>query len=268
MQTNCIIHEPAEHYHAQRGTYLSSHLLNDARKSLVLYRKKRDGLIPDQDRPAYVVGRALHALALEGRDEFDARYATGGPINEKTGKPFGSATKAFAEWAAQQDKDILTDEQSELIEAMAASVRGHESAQSLLADGVAEGVVRARYAGTPCQIRMDWFNPILNALVDLKTTDDLDWFEADARRYGYPWQLAFYRAVLAAGAGCAPEDITCHFIAVEKKEPYRCGIWRVANDVLAICQADNEAVMDRIREAERTGVWPTGYEEPRTMSVL
>ena len=54
MQTTSIIHEPAEHYHAQRGTYLSSHLLNDARKSLILYKRKCDGLIPDHDRPAYV----------------------------------------------------------------------------------------------------------------------------------------------------------------------------------------------------------------------
>jgi hypothetical protein len=268
MQTTCIIHEPAEQYHAQRDAYLSSHLLNDARKSLTLLKRKRDGLIPDQDRPAYVVGRALHTLALEGRDEYDARYAVGGPINEKTGKPYGATTKAFAEWASAQEKEILTDDQSDLVEKMAASVHGHEAAQELLSDGVAEGVVRANYAGTPCQIRMDWLNPSLNALIDLKTTDDLDYFESDARRYGYPWQIAFYRAVLAAGLVCSPADIACHFIAVEKKEPYRCGVWRVSGDVLAICQADNETVMDRVREAERTGVWPTGYEEPRAMEVI
>ena len=66
----------------------------------------------------------------------------------------------------------------------------------LLEYGEPEGVVRADYCGMPCQIRMDWFEPH-HGIVDLKTCDDLTWFEADARRYGYAHQLAFYRAVLA-----------------------------------------------------------------------
>jgi hypothetical protein len=37
--------------------------------------------------------------------------------------------------------------------------------------------------------------------VDLKTCDDLTWFEADSRRYGYAHQLAFYRAVLKKALG-------------------------------------------------------------------
>ena len=61
-------------------------------------------MIADEDRPAYLVGRAVHTLALEGKEHYAAEYAVGGPINEKTGQPFGSATKAFAEWAAKQGK--------------------------------------------------------------------------------------------------------------------------------------------------------------------
>ena len=67
-------------------------------------------------------------------------------------------------------------------------------------EGEAEGVVRAKYCDLPCQIRMDWFDAH-QGIVDLKTCDDLTWFEADARRYGYAHQLAFYRAVLAQVIG-------------------------------------------------------------------
>ena len=89
-----LIREPAEGYHAKSREHLSSHALADFRHCPLLYRRKQLGLIPDTDRPAYQIGRAAHTLILEGRERFDAEYAIGGPINEKTGKCFGSATKA------------------------------------------------------------------------------------------------------------------------------------------------------------------------------
>ena len=77
------------------------------RECPLLYRKWQLGEINDEDRPAYVVGRAAHSLILEGREEFDDQFAVGGPINPKTGAPFGAATKAFAEWAASNGKCVL-----------------------------------------------------------------------------------------------------------------------------------------------------------------
>ena len=58
------------------------------RKCPALYHKKKLGLIEDEDRPAYLIGRALHTLALEGRERFEAEYAVGGPINPKTGEVY------------------------------------------------------------------------------------------------------------------------------------------------------------------------------------
>jgi thiol-disulfide isomerase/thioredoxin len=181
-----LIREPADLYHDQAGAYLTSHLLADFRKSPLLYHRKRVGLIPDEDRPAYRVGRAAHSLILEGRPRFDEDYAVGGPVNPKTGNVYGANTKAFAEWAAAQGKPVLTREQLDLLLRMHLGVVRNDVALGLLAKGVAEGVVRAEYCGVECQIRMDWLNPHLG-LVDLKTCDDLTWFEADARRYGYPF---------------------------------------------------------------------------------
>jgi len=100
--------EPEGVYHAQANKYLSSHQLAAFRTCPLLYHKKREGLIPDVDRPAYLVGRAAHALILEGRERYADRYAVGGPVNPKTGEPFGTRTKAWAEWAAAQGKPVLT----------------------------------------------------------------------------------------------------------------------------------------------------------------
>jgi hypothetical protein len=254
-----LILEPASVYHAKAGEYLSSHLLADFRRCPLLYHRKRCGLIQDEDRPAYLVGRAAHTVILEGLAVFHQTYAVGGPVNPKTGLPYGSSTKAWAEWAEAQGKPVLTAEQYNLVMQMAEGVQQNAEAKKLLAEGVAEGVVRTEYCGVPCQIRMDWFNP-QQGIVDLKSCDDLTWFEADARRYGYAHQLAFYRAVLAQVIGAWKP---VYLIAVAKKEPYVCGVWRVGEDTLRIAQQENEAAIRRLRQCTALGNWPTDYEEVR-----
>jgi hypothetical protein len=259
-----LLSEPAEVYQAKAGEYLSSHLLADFRKCPLLYHRKRCGLIGEEVRPAYLVGSAAHTVILEGMEAFRQRYAVGGPVNPKTGLPYGSSTKAWAEWAEAQGKPVLTSEQHDLVMRMATSVKLHTLAQQLLSDGVAEGVVRADYCGVACQIRTDWFDPH-QGLVDLKTCDDLSWFEADARRFGYGHQVAFYRAVLARVIGVA---MPVHFIAVEKKEPYRTGVWKVSDDTLTAAQRENEAAIERLKRCVATAVWPTGYEECRCFDYV
>jgi hypothetical protein len=159
-----------------------------------------------------LVGRAAHVLILEGLERFREDFAVGGPINKKTGLPFGPATKAWTQWAETVGKPVLSDSQFETIERMNESVAMHETAVDLLQYGIAEAVVRAEYCGFPCQIRIDWLDPS-PSIVDLKTCDDLTWFEADSRRYGYAHQLAFYRAVLKKALGIY---VPVHLIAVTK----------------------------------------------------
>ena len=137
--TSFIIHELAAQYHAKAKEYLSSHQLGDFRKCPALYRRKKKGEVPDEDRPAYQIGRALHTLVLEGRDTFEAEYAIGGPINPKTGGIYGANTKAYAEWAAAQGKAVLTIAQFDLVENMADGVRANGMAVDLLSEGIPEG---------------------------------------------------------------------------------------------------------------------------------
>lgn len=259
-----LTHEPAEAYHAKSGLFLTSHLLSNFRKCPLLYQKKRLGLIHDEDRPAYLIGRAAHTLILEGRNRYEAEYAVGGPMNPKTNAPFGVNTKAWLDWAQDQGKPVLSDAQADLVERMKETVRSHEPAMELMSEGTAEAVVRARYCGVPCQIRMDWFDPY-RGLVDLKTCDDLTWFEMDAKRFGYAYQLAFYRAVLAQLIGLS---MPVHLIAVEKKEPFRCGVWKVNAELLTLVERENEAAIARLKKCEAADYWPSGYEEIRPFDVL
>jgi len=256
--------EPEETYRAKADEFLTSHQLADFRRCPLLHFQKRTGLIEDEDRPAYLLGRAAHVRILEGRNRYESEYAVGGPVNPSTGKPYGPNTKAFAQWAESKGKPVLTGEQAELIENLAAGVAMNDRAVDLIVNGVAEGVVRAEYHGLPCQSRIDWTNPY-EGIVDLKTADHLDYFESDAWRYGYGYQLAFYRAVLAEALGAV---VPVHIIAVEKRPPFRCGLWRLNEDSLAQAQRENEAAMDRLKRCRELGNWPTGYEEVRLLDWM
>lgn len=257
-----LIRETDEQYRQKANEFLTSHQLAEFRRCPLLYQRRKAGLVPDEDRPAYLVGRAAHVRILEGQEKYKADFAIGGPINPSTGRPFGAGTKAYAEWAHAQGKPVLTDDQAALIEELAAGVGANPEAVDLIVEGVAEGVVRAEY-GVPSQIRLDWLNPH-RGIVDLKTCDDLTWFEADAKRYGYVYQMAFYRAVLARAIN---QLVPVHIIAVEKKEPFRCGVWRIGDDMLAIAQKENEAAIQRLKRCQERDLWPTGYESVRVLNT-
>ena len=267
MNTDFIIHEPSAVYHEQSrtGKYLSSHLLGDFRVSPALFHKKMLGQIEETESAAFILGRAAHSLILEGRHAFDNEYVVSdGPINPKTGEPYGKTTKAYAEWKSSQDREIISGKDFGFLVKLQTSVWLHNEATELLHYGEAEGVVRAEYCGMPCQIRMDWFSPEYG-IVDLKTCEALKWFESDCHRYGYILQLAFYRAIIRVVTGVT---VPVHIIAVEKSEPNSTGVWKLTEEVLDCADAINEAAIKRLRECYATGNWPTGYEDIRIISNI
>jgi hypothetical protein len=253
--------EPADEYHAKAGEYLSSHQLLDFMACPWLYRKKQLGLIADYDSPALLLGRAAHVRILEGRDAYETQFAFGGPINPRTGKPFGSTTKAFAQWAEAQGKPVLSHDNVELIEQMASGVAMNDEAVDLLLYGRSEGVIRTSYCDTPCQSRFDWIHPH-RGVVDLKTTADLTWFENDAKRRRYHNQMAFYQGVLGQ---VIDELVPVYLIGIEKTEPFRCGVWRLGDNTLAIARQENEEAIRRLRRAWEIDAFPTGYEVIRIL---
>lgn len=256
-----LIREPADVYHARSNEHVTSHRLAEFRRCPLLFRRKEQGLVADRDSTAFVVGRAAHVLVLEGRERYEHEFAVGGPINPKTGKPYGSGTKAFAEWAKRIGKPVISDDQAAVIEQMDDAVRSHLFAAELLCEGVAEGVVRCEFAGHTCQSRIDWINPLHErGIVDFKTCHSLDDFELDARAFGYVHQMAFYRALVAETSGFV---LPVHLIAAEKREPYRCGVWQLSPRVLDAAQQENEQAMRELTQCRQTGTWPTRFESLR-----
>jgi len=265
--TDFITHEPANEYHARSrsGEYMSSHLLAHFRESPALYYKDITGQIEKKETAAFILGRAAHCLILEGCRAFDRDYIVcNGPVNPRTGEPFGRNTKAYADWLTSQDREVISEKEFTFISKLRDAVASHREAQKLLSKGEAEGVVRACCNGVPCQIRMDWFNPDYG-IVDLKTCDQLCWFDADCRSFDYIEQMAFYRMVLRAVSG---QNFPVYIIAVEKTEPLSAGVWKVTDEMLELAEKTNKAALNRFRECKDSGVWPTGFEEIRYIDTL
>lgn len=249
-------------YHAQSifngGGFMSSHALMDFIESPALYHAKATGTVPPKDSDAFRTGRAVHCRILEGPDVYRNRYTFGGPINEKTGNYFGSGTKAYAEWRATQEfagLEVLTDADDTLCEMLAAGVAQQPEAMEILQNGQSEAVVRTKYCGMDCQIRIDWLRS--DAIVDLKTCRDIKRFLRDFYDYRYQSQMSFYQKVFEAFAGVR---LPVYVIAVEKVAPYRAAFYHIDQPVLDKAQIENEAAIQRLRECQLTGLWPTGYE--------
>lgn len=251
---------------AYQGQYLTSHFLSDFRACPLLYHQKLNGDVQIEDTSAFQIGRATHALVLGGQELFDEEYLVStGPINPKTGEPYGKLTKAYKDWAAEQTKKIILTNEFDFMQKLQESVWAHPKAAELLDGCGCECTVRSEYMGEKVQIRMDAFNPNLKAIADLKTCDNLDFFPNDCMRFGYAEQMAFYQEVfkIASGGVCP----SMWLIAVEKRIPYRCGVWEISAAMLDHARSLNEFALDELKMCRAQDVWPTRYEDVRILDL-
>ena len=258
INLDVLITEPPAEYHAKAGypKYLSSHQLIDFMVCPKLYHKKQLGLVEDKQSDAMLFGSAVHSRILEGKDAFESAFAVS-PYSDRRTKQY----KLWAEQMSKCGKELLSQSDGSLIESLACGVSTNSEAVDLILYGRAEGVVRANYCDIDCQIRIDWLHPH-RGIVDLKTCNNLDQFEWTAQRFRYHNQLAFYQAVLAQVIG---EHVPAYIIAVEKVEPFRCGLWRISDSTLAQARYENEAAINRLKLAWQNDEFPTGYEEIRIL---
>ena len=266
-----LLEVPAEEYHAatKRNEFTTSHRLDLFRKCPALYKKTIDGEIVEGDTAAFALGRATHAFVLEGAERFNEEFAVSdGPMNEKTGKPYGRMTRAYADWLAEQPKPVVSAEDFGLIAKMREAVHAHTVAKDLLSAGFAEGTIRATWEGEPVQARLDWFDPERGILIDLKTCNDVDRFAYDVRDFGYAWQLAFYGGCLRIAGYDGP--LSVYLVAVEKKEPFRVAVVEFYSITLndanysepgAKFGPGNVLMLRELLACREIGVWPTRYEE-------
>ena len=208
--------------------------------------------------------RAVQTRILNGREDYQNRYAFAGPIDPRTGEPYSTYSSEYRQWAAEQTKPILSVEHANLIEHVAFGYRAHDVAPSLLSEGIAHGIVRSRYCGVPCQARFDWLNPT-RGIVAVVVCDRFTCLDSHLRYSGPVDELAFHRALLAQHVG---RHVPVHIIAVEKEIPHRCSVWAVSERLLRSARKNNEKALASLSQCRRFNRWPTGYNQYQGFPVV
>jgi hypothetical protein len=251
-----IIHgQPDTEYHAD--PHIGS---TDAKlwiDSPQLFKDKQDGVVIRKDSRAFQLGRAAHLLFLQP-DEFTKAISTG-PINEKTGKPYGPDTSAYSSWATMNPGKIVLgqrdlDDLNRMQDRMPAQIK-----DILRPGGVAESSYYLTLAGVAVKCRPDWI--IDGTIYDLKSIGNMADAEKHISKFKYWFSHAWYRMIVKAETG---KTMPFRFIFAEKSPPYRWRIIDIDADWIGYADATVDRVLGEIAEAQRTG----DYSDRGEVSVM
>lgn len=214
--------------------------------------------------PAMSTGRAMNDFLTCSAEEFGERYLIAeGPVNPKTGKPYGSDSKAYLEWVAQQAKTPVTPEDHAMFGNMAKAYAAHSVINSLKDyECTNNAVFGAEIGGVQCLAKVDKLYVSDKAViaVDVKTTSDLQAFARSSDSLRYREQQALISMVLEKN-GVA--DVQSLIAAVEKGPIPRCGVFSV-KDIAAYKDAVYAALC-AYGESLKTGCYGTNFESLRVI---
>ena len=248
--------------------YLALDRFNPSSAKLILrspdhYRHHRDH--PPAETPALRVGKATHALALEGRAAFDRAFTVAPECDRRTKE--GKALWADFT-AASEGRTVLTAGESEQVESMAAGLLAHPLVPALIEGGTPELSLIWDDPETcaPCKGRADLARLEAGAILDLKTTLDASptAFARSVVSFGYSTQAAAY----LSGAAVLGADVRDFIIlAVEKAPPFAVGIYRLPDAALELGRRRWREACGLYVQCLESGRWP-GYPEGITELTL
>ena len=229
--------------------------LREALKSGKHYQRAL--VTPQDETDAMRLGRATHTAVFEP-DRLLREY-----VVWEGGRRAGGDWEAFR--AMHASRTILKPEEYNTALAIRDAVRGHKTAARLLRSGAPECTLTWTDGATGllCKARLDWFAP--KALVDLKTTRDIE-----ARRFGrhaadmlYHCQFAFASMGLLANGIKAAVKI----IAVENEPPHDVAVYDLNDDVLWAGEVRVRAALDLVAECRAQKRWPGRYADEQPLAL-
>jgi len=199
---------------------------------------------PSVQTAAMKLGSLTHCAVLEP-DELASRYGIAPDRRTNAGKAAVAAMEAAG-------IEAVTAPEMEQAMAMAASVRSHQAAATLLRDGKAEQSFWFDdiATGLRCKCRPDWYTG--STIVDLKTTVDASpkGFAKSVAQWRYHVQQSHYLA------GTFAERFV--FIAVEKSYPYAVGVYELDADAVQFGDYERRNNLQTIADCRAISEWP-GY---------
>ncbi|EIP96844.1 hypothetical protein OpiT1DRAFT_01269 [Opitutaceae bacterium TAV1] len=283
-----IVGESSADYHAT-AAISASKLRPFARKPggpQLYYQQYIAKTLPREDSVAMTFGRALHCLALEGREKFASEFSclsadaplrpTEKMLEDPKPKPEIAARIAWwKEWdEVNSGKELLPEREVQAVARMAQDIHAHPVAAQLLARGEPEVSWRVQATGLPhcppLQVRTDWFcaegcelSQGRPYILDVKTCATLEesafgnW-RRGFEEHGYHRQAAFYMAVLSL-LGVDVRDF--FFVAAEKCAPGGVVVCRLSDRALAQGQDEVSRLLLDMDKCYARNVWPNASLE-------
>ena len=203
-----------------------------------------------QKTAAMALGTAVHSAILTP-DLFDSEY-----IPRPEGLKLN--TKEGMEWKKEiaKEKQVLTEEDSRMIDGIRLSIRDNKDAQIILANTESEVSFFAEYMGVRVKGRVDGLNENRHYIFDLKTTNQAinpKQFERTIYNYGYYLQGAFY-LMLSELSGINIK----HFciIVVQKTPPYPVAVYRLGNLAVDYGRREIDKLISEYKKCEVENKWP------------
>lgn len=238
-----IKNQSSEEYHD--SPYIGSTTAKLALKSPQLFSDKMNGVYKTDDKPYFQIGRLIHEMILEP-NEFAKRIVTSGPLNPKTGEPYGRATQKFSDW--QIENNHLTMVESYIPLALS---RMPESVCDIFTGGDAElSVYRDLSSGLRVKCRNDYIKD--GIIYDVKTCGDVDDYARDIARRGYYFSAAWYRMVMLEETG---ETHEFKLVFVEKSHPFRYKIVSLSDAYMEYADSKVADVLALLSDRQESGDW-------------
>lgn len=205
------------------------------------------------------LGTAAHRLVL----------GTGPELAEVKAKDWRTnAAKDAAAAARAEGKVPLLSRDLGTVQDMAAALRQHKMARTLLREGRGQAELSGFWTdgGIWRRCRWDWLPDWRPLAVDYKSCADASpgGFTKAIGNYGYHIQAEWYRDGYRALIGEWPEF---WFIAQEKEPPYLVGAYRIDAEAQAIARHDIDKALRLYRQCTETGQWPGYPEEIVTLAL-
>ncbi len=207
-----------------------------------------------EESKALRVGTAVHKLALEGLDAYNATHAIAPDVDKRT-------KEGKAEWAefvtSNEGKAILTAEEGALVDAVANSAQVCMKNAGIVLSKT-EVMFTAFMGDTLVKCAIDGISDD-GYIYDLKTCEDASprGFLSACRKYNYGLQSYFYRQAVESAYKC--RVIGFRFIAVEKEPPYAHAVYELGPELMTNAAFDFERALTLYKDCTASGNWP-GYQ--------
>lgn len=211
-----------------------------------------------EETKALRVGTAVHKLALEGLDAYNATHAIAPEVDKRT----SAGKAAWAEFATlNEGKTILTAEEGQQVDAVA-----NAAAKCMKEHGIVlsktEVMFTAFLGDTLVKCAIDGISDD-GYIYDLKTCEDASpqGFLSAVRKYRYNLQAYFYRHAVESAFKC--RVLGFRFVAVEKEPPYATAVYELGPELMTNAAYDFERSLSLYKQCTASGEWP-GYQKEIT----